>query len=371
MLRWGRSLLVDHASPAQLFSSCVLGCVVGSTPFFGAHFWICLGLARLLRLNFATVYAAANISIPPLLPFLGYACARVGGAILGRHGVERHVDAAIAVGVREHLHRFLDVFVAWTVGAPFVGVAIGVVMGTVVATIAARRNAPRFDRDTRETIGAIVARFAGAPRGIVHYARWKLRLDPVYRALDEEVAADARVLDLGAGLGLLGLWLVRGGAAREVRGIEWDASKVALGARACVGTRCTLVEGDARATALEGGQSPYDVVAMVDLLHYFDAENQAQIVDRAIGVLAPTGALMIRDGARGGVGARWTEALERIAVAVGWNRSARAPRWLSFEALRDRLTRAGFAVTVRPLSGPMHPGNVLLIARRRAEDPPR
>ena len=218
-------------------------------------------------------------------------------------------------------------------------------------------------------IAQIVAHFHDAPPAIRHYSRWKLRLDPVYVAVDHEVPRRAHVLDLGAGLGLLGQWLTRVAAERVERtvlGVEWDAAKVAHGARAIQGSASTLVEGDVtKLDSVLADDARFDAVTLVDLLHYFDVETQRTILAGAVSRLNDEGTLLIRDGSGGTLGARWTEWLERIAVKIGWNRSAREPRWLSFEALRAQLEGAGMTVTVRSLSGPLHPGNALLVARLR------
>src|SRR5438552_3250479 len=78
---WLGALLDEHSSPGRLAAAALVGAIVGVTPFFGLHLPLCVGLAWLLRLNKVTVYAAANISIPPTAPFLGYAAVQVGARL--------------------------------------------------------------------------------------------------------------------------------------------------------------------------------------------------------------------------------------------------------------------------------------------------
>ena len=61
----------QHRAPGRVFFALLLGFVVGCTPLFGVQIFICMALARLLRLNLPIMYAAANISIPPMVPVLG------------------------------------------------------------------------------------------------------------------------------------------------------------------------------------------------------------------------------------------------------------------------------------------------------------
>ncbi|MBP8272088.1 MAG: methyltransferase type 11, partial [Sphaerotilus sp.] len=68
------------------------------------------------------------------------------------------------------------------------------------------------------------ARYRPAGRYAWHFARGKLRLDPVFRHLVEAglVPAGARVLDLGCGQGLLGSLLQAAGPVRYT-GVELQA----------------------------------------------------------------------------------------------------------------------------------------------------
>src|SRR6185369_543224 len=73
-----RVLLAEHRAPSEVAAAILVGALVGCTPLFGFHILICLALAFLLRLNKVIVYAAANLSMPPLVPLLGYASVQLG-----------------------------------------------------------------------------------------------------------------------------------------------------------------------------------------------------------------------------------------------------------------------------------------------------
>ncbi|MBI2389357.1 MAG: DUF2062 domain-containing protein [Deltaproteobacteria bacterium] len=356
---WISSLAHEHASPARLFAACVVGAIVGSTPFFGFHLPLCIGVAMLLRLNRVAVYGAANVSIPPVAPFLAFACIEVGSFVLHGRGTTlaveslRHVSPWRLAG---------DVFLSWIVGAPLVGGAVGVVLGVVVAQAARARDARKavaadpFEQAVRET----VARFAFAKPGHRHYVRFKIRLDPVYRAICAELPDRVELVELGCGLGILPLLCVALGTRRSAVGVDWDEAKVADARRAAEGLPITIERADMRTWE----PPPCDALAIIDVLHYFDDDTQAAILSRAASAVRPGGTLFVREGEAGGRGSAWTRAVERLAVAVGWNRSDARPRFRPIAAIVASLEGLGFACEVVPMAGRLHPGNVLVRARR-------
>lgn len=353
-------LATEHGTPARLLFACVVGAIVGTTPLFGLHVFVCIALAKLFRLNQVVVYGAANISIPPLAPFLGAASIAVGGRLLRGETIAVSVDA-LAGASPWRIARTL--FVDWMVGAPFVGGAIGVVLGSIVGGVAHLRRS-RSD-PFRPIVRAVDARFARAPIALRQYAFWKVRLDPAYRAVAEALD-DARqgardVVDLGTGLGILPLVLWLREEDVRVRGVDHDEEKIRAAKQACFDAPIDLEVADLRSWT----PPTCDAITLVDVLHYFDVETQQAIVARAFDALRPGGTLIVREADRGPHGSRWTRALERIAVTIGWHRGAR-PTFRSIDELRGDLERLGATVDVVPLSGPLHPGNAMLRARKMA-----
>lgn len=76
-------LLHSDDSAAKKAASVALGVWVGLSPFWGFQTVIVLFLAVILRLNKLIAFAFSNVSIPPLIPFIIYACLQVGTALLG------------------------------------------------------------------------------------------------------------------------------------------------------------------------------------------------------------------------------------------------------------------------------------------------
>ncbi len=78
-------LLHSDDTPLKKASSVALGVWVGLSPFWGFHTLLVLFLAVVLRLNKLIAFAFSNVSLPPLIPFIIYACLQIGTALLGTH----------------------------------------------------------------------------------------------------------------------------------------------------------------------------------------------------------------------------------------------------------------------------------------------
>jgi len=179
-------------------------------------------------------------------------------------------------------------------------------------------------------------------------------------------------VDLGTGLGMLPVLLGELGERRRALGVEWDPEKIRCGLHAARGLPdVEMVEGDMHASPLPA----CDVITLIDVLHYYDADRQRALLGRCRAALRPGGRLLIRetDGARRG-GARWTRTVEAWATRLGWNRGPRVC-FRPISDLRSDLVALGFRVDEDEVAGRFHPGNVLLIARIAAtaetDDTPR
>lgn len=216
-----------------------------------------------------------------------------------------------------------------------------------------------------------------------HFAYGKLTGDPAFAHLLRArlIPDGARVLDLGCGQGLLAALLLAA-KARHERG-AWNGSSPppALArftgielrerdverARAMAGTwapvdtgaTTTFVAGDIRSTEFPRA----DVVVLLDVLHYVDYDQQAEVLRRVRDALSPRGVLLLR------VGDESTSLSYRYTVFTDWLftrlRGHRLPRlWgRPAQAWRAELERLGFTVAAAPMSHGTPFANVLLVAR--------
>ena len=358
-----RALVAEHASPTKLFTACLAGGIVGATPFFGFHFFLCVAVAWVMRLNKVTVYAAAHISSPPFIPLLGFTSVEMGELL--RHGHFLHISLADFRGVPLHTlaARF---FIDWMIGGVVVGAALGAVIGVLVYSVARRRATVAAD-PVRRAIALASARFRrrGVRRPLRMYAWFKYRLDPCYRLIAPRLPEGGLTVDLGTGLGMLPIVAALLPGGRRVLGVEWDEHKLAAGKLAAEDLpHLELTSGDLRSCALP----PCDAVTLVDVLHYFAPDVQRAILERCAQALNPGGVLLIRDGDARHQTGRFTRAVEELAVRIGWNRGAGKTRFRPAEELVAELEALGLYVTVDEAAGKLHPGNVLLSARKTKQE---
>lgn len=198
------------------------------------------------------------------------------------------------------------------------------------------------------------------------HARNKLRLDAVYRAALAVIPPERTVLDLGCGLGLLGMLLEAQGQGNPTIGIEWDGAKVQL-ARRLMGPQAAsrVIQDD----LLMGDWPDCSVVVLLDVLHYLWPDQQRVLLFRIASHLPEGGRLLLRvmDAEAGGVAAL-TRFWEQSAVLLGWNRAPRV-HWRSLNAVRRDVMDAGF--TLVPQGGQPAPvlGNCLLLGEKSRTHP--
>ena len=214
---------------------------------------------------------------------------------------------------------------------------------------------------------AAAARYIGAPPRFRWYALVKYRTDPCYRAIVQRIGGDSFTVDLGTGLGMLPVLLGELGEQRRVLGIEWDPERMRCGQHAARGLSDeVMVKGDLHTSPIPA----CDVITLIDVLHYYEADKQEALLKRCREALKPGGRLLLRegDGGRPG-GAHWTRFVEKWATRLGWNQGP-AVRFRPISELRGTLVKLGFHVTEGELANRYFPGNVLLVAEveERSQD---
>jgi 1-acyl-sn-glycerol-3-phosphate acyltransferase len=194
---------------------------------------------------------------------------------------------------------------------------------------------------------------------VEQFVKWKLKLDPLFSALDSVVPRQGQVLDLGCGYGMATHWLAAFTDQRTFWGVDYDEEKIRV-AQCSAGeaARMKFVSGD----LLNCDLPPGDAALLLDVLHYWTPEKQQLILDKVRKALRPGGRLILRDGARAETAAhrnvhRW----EAFATRMGMNRTKEGLHFQTQAELEAMLQRAGFARwEIKPGAG--NDSNVMLVA---------
>lgn len=111
------------------------GVFMGIIPIWGFQLVVAIALAIAFRLNKALVIIAANISIPPMIPFILYGSFKMGALLMGDNAVSLSFSKGIELAhVKQHLVQYIS-------GACALAVVAGLLSGllTFVLLSATRR----------------------------------------------------------------------------------------------------------------------------------------------------------------------------------------------------------------------------------------
>lgn len=214
----------------------------------------------------------------------------------------------------------------------------------------------------------IVSLFDEAPLSTRGFLWLRSMLTP-YARMASALPATGRVLDLGSGHGLLAFALSAGSSQREVVGVDHDPKRVRLAEAAAlmlpVALQPKFEVGDLK-TKLESFQSASLAgIAMIDMLHYFDASTQQLLVSEAARVLSPGGILVAREiDSDARINGAVNRLYEHVATAVGFTRST-GPA-MTFRGARGWISLfegAGFAVRSERC-GPWFLADRLFVAKK-------
>jgi uncharacterized protein (DUF2062 family) len=116
-------------SPSKKAASIGLGVFMGIVPIWGFQLVTAIALSVLLRLNKALVILAANISLPPLIPFILYGSHLTGKIWMGPEAIELSFDKSITLNdIQNSFEQYVLGAVTLSVLAGVIAMAIAYVM---------------------------------------------------------------------------------------------------------------------------------------------------------------------------------------------------------------------------------------------------
>jgi 2-polyprenyl-3-methyl-5-hydroxy-6-metoxy-1,4-benzoquinol methylase len=222
-------------------------------------------------------------------------------------------------------------------------------------------------RPTEPAARRALALYDDAPRGDRFHVRFRWWTCP-FTAIEAQVPATGRVLEVGCGHGLLALHLALAGPGREVTGVDIDEHKIELAQRAAARlgpdeaqVAFAVVEPDGFAAGR------YDAIVIADVLYLLRPEARRALLAECVEHLAPGGVLLVKETDRL---PRWKGALtvaqEKLATRVLRITEGDEVSFAPPGEFVDQLRAAGLDVSLERVDrGYPHP-HVLIVARAPA-----
>ncbi|MFA6284342.1 MAG: methyltransferase domain-containing protein [Desulfurivibrionaceae bacterium] len=179
------------------------------------------------------------------------------------------------------------------------------------------------------------------------FARFKLRLDPLFDDLPRMLAAKkeiATIVDIGCGYGIPACWCLETFKGARIMAIEPDPERVRV-AGIAMGERGTVTQGWAPEMPAVSG-NPADIVLLLDMLHYVDDGIIAAIFRKSFQMLAEGGLVVARCTLRPSGRPSWSWRLETTHIKLSGHEA-----WFrSPEKMAGLLAEAGFTVIVQEIT---------------------
>src|SRR5262249_33720069 len=355
-------LIQEHGSAERLGVAVAIGVLIGCTPFLGFQVLLAIAVGTLFKLNRIALLLGVQVSTPPITPFLMFANAQVGAVLLHRRWLSISLESVRAAPKGKWV---LDLFLELFAGGLIVGGVLALGLGVLTAYVVQWRRTQKSLGEPLPSaaLQGLEARLQELPSRWRSYARWKLKLDPVYPLILAALPQDVHLVDLGCGIGLLAYLVATSRPAARIDAVDWDESKIHLASKLLKEfPSVRLHQGDAREYPLASAGA----LSLIDVLHYSSRAQQRAWLSRCVQGLRAGGLLIIRELDTSRSRRPWSVGLERLAVGLGWNRGERVEVWSPAEMAND-LTALGFAVVVRSAGALFFRGNALLIARKPRE----
>lgn len=178
------------------------------------------------------------------------------------------------------------------------------------------------------------------------FARWKIRLDPMFGRLASFVKSPRRILDVGCGYGVPSAWLLELFPEAEVCGLDPDRERIRVAGRV-FGPRGKAHIGRAP-DDLDRLPGEADTALVLDIIHMLDDEALHRTLRTLFGKLIPGGRLILRATVPQSGRAPWMRRLEALRL----KRHGMSTHYRSRDGLETMLGAAGFQVAAVEAASP-------------------
>lgn len=193
------------------------------------------------------------------------------------------------------------------------------------------------------------------------FIRLRWRLTP-YSAMEKYLPKSGKVLDLGCGHGLLSTLVAETSPERQVIGVDHDAKRIEIAGKINHLIPNLNFKSDSLQTAFEADCS---AILLIDVMHYFNSEEQKSLIAKSYQNLKPGGKLLLRElNPNKSAVSMFNQAYEKSVTTLNWTKTSASHlhyrEELEWVAL---LKETGFQVQHENCSFPLF-SDVLFVAEK-------
>jgi len=193
------------------------------------------------------------------------------------------------------------------------------------------------------------------------FARFKMRLDPMFPRLAGFVSSPRRILDIGCGIAVPSVWLTELYPQARVFGIDPDEERIRV-ARQAMGPRGEMRTG--LAPELDDLPEEADTALVLDIIHMLDEAAWRRTLAVLHAKLIPGGRLILRATVPADRPFPWKRRLEEFRLKV----HRLVPHYRNRTAIMAGIAAAGFHLETVEADGPGSE-EVWFVAVRSPSDP--
>lgn len=177
------------------------------------------------------------------------------------------------------------------------------------------------------------------------FARFKIRMDPMFTRLAGFLKAPKAIIDIGTGFGVPATWLLELHPRARLYGIEPNRKRVDVASRV-IGNRGHVQVGLAPDIPDFPGEA--DTALLLDMIHLLTDDALKLTLTRIREKLTAQGTVIIRATVPSGENASWMRRMEEIRTRLDKGISC----FRTEKEIKDILFSAGFEVTQTESSAP-------------------